>query len=91
MSILVFIFLGLIVGYVARGLFKTTGKDVVLDFGWGVSGAVIAGSLFNHMAATGAVGLNVASALVTALTGAAALLATFHALRGTRYLGRAPL
>lgn len=91
MSIVVFTLLGLIVGYVARGLFKSTGKGVVLDFGLGVSGAVIAGSLFNHMAATGGVGRNVASALVTALTGAAALVATSHALRETRYLRRNPI
>jgi len=66
MSIVVFILLGLIAGYVALGLFKSTGKGVVLDFGLGVIGAVIAGSLFNHIAATSAAGLNIASALVTA-------------------------
>ncbi len=87
----VFIFLGLIAGYVAVRLFKSTGKAVVLDFGLGVIGAVIVGSLFNHIAATGAAGLNTASALVAALTGSAALLATFHGLRDRRYLRRDPV
>jgi uncharacterized membrane protein YeaQ/YmgE (transglycosylase-associated protein family) len=55
--IVVFIFFGLIAGYVALGLFKGTGKGVVWDFGLGVIGAVLAGSLFSHLAATGAVGV----------------------------------
>ena len=91
MSIVVFILLGLIAGYVALGLFKSTGKGVVLDFGLGVIGAVIAGLLFSHTAATGAAELNIASALVTALTGAAVLLATPHAIRDTRYSRRDPI
>jgi uncharacterized membrane protein YeaQ/YmgE (transglycosylase-associated protein family) len=89
--IVVFIFLGLIAGYVALGLFKSTGKGVVLEFGLGVIGAVLVGSLFSHLAATGEAGLNTATALVAALTGAAALLATFHGLRDTRYRWRDPI
>jgi uncharacterized membrane protein YeaQ/YmgE (transglycosylase-associated protein family) len=85
--IVVFIFLGLITGYVTVGLFKSTGKGVVWDFGLGVIGAVLVGSLFSRIAATGSPGLNTATALVTALTGAAALLATFHGLRDTRLPG----
>ena len=91
MLIVVFIFLGLIAGYVTLGLFKSTGKGAVLDFGLGVIGAVTAGSLFTHIAATSAAGFNAASALVAALTGAAALLATFHGLRDTRYRRRDPI
>jgi uncharacterized membrane protein YeaQ/YmgE (transglycosylase-associated protein family) len=83
--IVVFIFLGLIAGDVAVGLFKSTGKGVVWDLGLGVVGSVLVGWLFSHIAATGAAGLNTAIALVTALTGAAALLATFHGLRDMRY------
>lgn len=82
---LVFIFLGLIAGYVALRLFKSTGKGVLLDFGLGVIGAVTAGSLFNHLAATTVAGVTIATALVAALTGAAALLATFHGLRDRHY------
>lgn len=85
MSIIVFILLGLIAGDIARGLFKSTGiRDVVLDLGLGVAGAVIFGLLFSHLATTGAAGLNTATALVAALAGAAALLATFHGLRDAR-------
>lgn len=86
MSIVVFVLLGLIAGYVALGLFKGTGKGVVLDFGLGVIGAVIAGSIFNHFAGRTAAGVNVTNALVAALTGAVVLLAACHTMVGdTRY------
>jgi uncharacterized membrane protein YeaQ/YmgE (transglycosylase-associated protein family) len=81
-SIVVFILLGLSAGYVALGLFKSTGKGVLLDFGLGVIGAVIAGSIFNHFAARTAVEVNAASALVAALTGAVVLLASCHTMLG---------
>jgi uncharacterized membrane protein YeaQ/YmgE (transglycosylase-associated protein family) len=84
-SIVVFISLGLIAGYVALGLFASTGTGVVLDLGLGVGGAALVGSLFEHIAARSPAGLNTASALVAALAGAAALLATFHGVRDTRY------
>ena len=91
MVVLVFILLGLVAGYVAVGLFNSTGKGVVLDFGLGVIGAVLAGALFSRIAAPGAAGLNAASALIAALTGAAALLATFHGLRDRRYQPHDPM
>ena len=81
-SIVVCILLGLIAGYVVLGLFKSTGKGIVLDFGLGVVGAVIAGSIFNHFAARAAAGVNVASALVAALTGPVVLLGACHAMLG---------
>jgi uncharacterized membrane protein YeaQ/YmgE (transglycosylase-associated protein family) len=83
--IIVFISLGLIAGYIAHGLSTSTRNAVVLDLVLGVAGAVITGSLFSYIAATGSAGFNTASALVAALAGAAALLATFHGLRDTRY------
>jgi uncharacterized membrane protein YeaQ/YmgE (transglycosylase-associated protein family) len=90
-SIVVFVLLGLAAGYVALGLFKSTGKGVVLDFGLGIIGAVIAGSIFNHFAARTAAGVNVASALVAALTGAVVLLGVCHTILGdTRYRPQDP-
>jgi len=84
-AIIIFIFLGLIAGYAMRGLSKTSGNGVMLDLGLGVAGAVIAGSLFSHIAATDCAGFNTARALVAALAGAAALLTTFNGLRDTRF------
>ena len=84
MPILIFILLGVVCGYIAVGLFKSTGLGVVFDIGLGVIGAVIAGAIFNRIAVPDVAGLNTASALIAALTGAAALLATFHGLRDGR-------
>jgi uncharacterized membrane protein YeaQ/YmgE (transglycosylase-associated protein family) len=89
--IVVFILLGLIAGYGVLGIFNSTGKGVVLDFGLGVIGAVVVGSLFSQIAATSAARLNAATALVAALTGAVALLATFHRLHDIRRRRRDPI
>lgn len=82
MSIVVFVLLGLVAGYLALGLCNSTGKGAVLDFGLGVIGAVIAGSIFKHFAARTAAGVDVTSALVAALTGAVVLLAVRHTMLG---------
>lgn len=86
MLTVVFILLGLIAGYVAVRRFKSIGRGVALDLGLGVAGAISAGSLFNYLAATTIPGFTTTSALVAALMGAAALLATFHGLREGRHL-----
>jgi uncharacterized membrane protein YeaQ/YmgE (transglycosylase-associated protein family) len=83
----VFILFGLIAGYVAVGLFRSTGKDVMVDFGLGVIGAVIAGSIFNHFAASTPAGVNIASALVVALTGPVVLLGACHTVLGKTAFG----
>lgn len=85
MLVLVFILLGLATGYIARGVFNSTNTGVVLNFGLSIIGAVAGGSLFNYIAGKDTAGLNAAPALLAALTGAAALLATFHGLRDTRH------
>ena len=91
MVIVVFILLGLIAGYVARGLFTSVKTSVVFDFGLSIIGAVVAGSLFNSITAKGTAGLDAAPELVAALTGAAASLATFHGLRDARYRRGKPI
>jgi len=58
----------------------------MVNIGVGVVGAVMAGSLFNHVAATGAAVLSISDALVAAVTGAVVLLAGYHAtLRWRQY------
>jgi uncharacterized membrane protein YeaQ/YmgE (transglycosylase-associated protein family) len=80
MSIIVFILLGLAVCGFTHGLLDSTRIAAMVDLCMGVIGAVIAGALFNHIAATGAARLNTTSALVAALTGAVVLLAACHAM-----------
>lgn len=85
MPIIVFSLLGLAACGFTRGLFNSTVGGVMVDLCLGVIGAVVAGSLFNHIATTDAPGLAIASGIV-AIAGAAVLLAAFHAIfRETRY------
>jgi methenyltetrahydromethanopterin cyclohydrolase len=84
MSFIVFILLGLAVCGFTHALFNT--RAVMVDLGVAVIGAVMAGALLNHIAATGAGVLSITDALVAAGTGAVALVAASHAtLRCARY------
>jgi uncharacterized membrane protein YeaQ/YmgE (transglycosylase-associated protein family) len=80
MSILAWIVLGLIAGFVASKLVNRTGEGIVLDIVLGVVGAVLGGWIFNRFGATGVTGFNVWS-LVVAVVGAVVLLLIVHAIR----------
>lgn len=85
MSILTWIILGLIAGFVASKLVNKTGEGVVMDIVLGVVGAVAGGWLFNQFGQPGVTGLNLWS-FVVAVIGAVILLVLYHAItgRGTR-------
>jgi uncharacterized membrane protein YeaQ/YmgE (transglycosylase-associated protein family) len=85
MSILAWIVLGLIAGFLASKIVNKTGEGVVMDIVLGVVGAVAGGWLFNRFGEPGVTGLNLWSILV-AVIGAVILLVLYHALtgRGTR-------
>jgi uncharacterized membrane protein YeaQ/YmgE (transglycosylase-associated protein family) len=80
MSLIAWIVLGLIAGFVASKLVNRTGEGLLLDILLGVVGAVLGGWLFNRFGATGVTGLNVWSLLV-AIVGAVVLLLIVHAIR----------
>lgn len=89
MSFVIFILLGLAVCGFTHALFNTSRMAVMVDLGVAVIGAVMAGALFNHIAATGAAVLSITDALVAAVAGAVGLLAAYHAaLRCTWYRRR---
>ena len=85
MSILAWVVLGLIAGFVASKIVNKTGEGVVMDIVLGVVGAVAGGWLFNRFGEPGVTGLNLWS-IVVAVIGAVILLVLYHALtgRGTR-------
>jgi hypothetical protein len=86
MSFIVFILLGLAVCGFTHALFNTSRIAVIVNLGMAVIGAVTAGALFNHIAATGAAVSSITDALVAAVTGAVGLPAAYHAtLRCMRY------
>ena len=83
MSILSWIVLGLIAGFIASKLVNRTGEGILLDIALGILGAVIGGYLTSLLGfSAGISGLNIPS-LVVAILGAVVFLVVYHALRRT--------
>ena len=80
MSILAWIVLGLIAGFIGSKIVNRTGEGLVLDIILGVVGAVVGGWLFNQFGASGVSGLNLYSVLVS-VVGAVVVLIVYHAIR----------
>ena len=88
MSILAWIVLGLIAGFIASKIVNGSGEGALLDIVLGIFGAVAGGWLFNTFGASGVTGLNLYSILVS-VVGAVVVLFLYHALTGRS--GRARL
>jgi uncharacterized membrane protein YeaQ/YmgE (transglycosylase-associated protein family) len=80
MSILAWIVLGLIAGFIGSKLVNNTGEGFFLDIILGVVGAVVGGWAFSFFGAAGVTGLNLYSLLV-AVIGSVIFLISYHALR----------
>jgi uncharacterized membrane protein YeaQ/YmgE (transglycosylase-associated protein family) len=79
MSIIAWIVLGLIAGFIASKLVNKSGEGMLMDIILGVVGSVVGGWLFHMFGMPGVTGLNVYS-LVVAVVGAAVFLVIYHAL-----------
>jgi len=80
MTLLAWIGLGLIAGFIGSKIVNRTGEGVLLDILLGVVGAVIGGWLFSMFGHAGVTGLNLYSILV-AVVGSIVFLAIYHAVR----------
>jgi uncharacterized membrane protein YeaQ/YmgE (transglycosylase-associated protein family) len=83
MSILAWIILGLVAGFIASKLVNRSGGSLVLDLVLGIVGAVVGGFLFNQFGSAGVSGLNLYSLLVATI-GAVVVLLIYHLLVGRR-------
>ena len=83
MSIIGWIVLGLIAGFIASKIVNKQGEGVVLDIILGIVGAVVGGWLFSMFGAQGVDGLNIYSMFV-AVVGAIVVLLIYHAATGRR-------
>ncbi len=81
MSIVAWIILGLIAGFLGSKIVNKSGEGIVLDIVLGIIGAVVGGFLFNQFGAAGVSGLNVYS-LIVAVIGAVVVLVLYHAIVG---------
>lgn len=80
MSILAWIVLGLLAGFIGSKLVNKSGEGVIVDILLGIVGAILGGWLFNRFGQPGVTGLNLYSLLV-AVVGSVLFLVIYHALR----------
>jgi uncharacterized membrane protein YeaQ/YmgE (transglycosylase-associated protein family) len=83
MSIVGWILLGLIAGWIASKIVDKSGQGFLLDIVLGIVGAIVGGYLFALVGAEGITGFNVYS-MVVAVIGAVIVLVGYHALMGRR-------
>jgi uncharacterized membrane protein YeaQ/YmgE (transglycosylase-associated protein family) len=80
MSVLAWIILGLIAGFIGSKIVNKTGEGLILDIILGIVGAIVGGWLFTFLGASGVTGVNLYS-IVVAVVGAIAVLLAYHAIR----------
>ena len=80
MSLLAWLLLGLLAGFIASHLVNHHGEGMVLDVLLGIVGAIIGGWVFHFFGATGVTHLNLYSVIV-AVSGSVLFLVVYHAIR----------
>jgi len=83
MSIIGWIILGLISGFIASKIVNRTGEGFFLDIALGIVGAIVGGFIFTAVGATGVTGFNLYSMFV-AVVGAIVVLVLYHAVFNRR-------
>jgi uncharacterized membrane protein YeaQ/YmgE (transglycosylase-associated protein family) len=83
MSIISWIILGLIAGFIGSKIVNSQGQGLWLDIVLGIVGAVVGGFLFSVFGATGVTGLNIWS-LIVAVIGSVVVLWLYHLFVGRR-------
>ena len=81
MTLLAWIVLGLVAGFVASKIVNGTGEGLLMDLVLGIVGAVAGGWLFNSFGEAGVTGLNLYSVFVSVI-GAVVVLFIYHAITG---------
>jgi uncharacterized membrane protein YeaQ/YmgE (transglycosylase-associated protein family) len=79
MSIIGWLILGLIAGFIASRIVNKAGEGLILDIVLGIIGAFIGGYLFSVFGAEGVTGFNLYSMFV-AIIGAIVVLVIYHAI-----------
>jgi uncharacterized membrane protein YeaQ/YmgE (transglycosylase-associated protein family) len=80
MSILAWIVLGLIAGFIGSKIVNKRGEGLMLDIVLGIVGAIVGGYLFSVFGAHGVTGVNLYSMFV-AVIGSIVVLVVYHAIR----------
>jgi uncharacterized membrane protein YeaQ/YmgE (transglycosylase-associated protein family) len=85
MSVLAWIVLGLIAGWIASMIVDNGGRGPILDILLGVVGGLVGGAIFSAVGAVPVTGFNLYS-LFVAVVGAVIVLVIYHAVAGRRRL-----
>ena len=83
MSIIAWLILGLIAGFIGSKLVNRTGEGLMLDIVLGIVGAFVGGFLFTTFGAAPITGLNIYS-MIVAVVGSVVVLMIYHAVFGRR-------
>ena len=83
MSIISWIILGLIAGFIGSKLVDRRGQGFWLDIALGIIGAIVGGFLFEFFGGTGITGLNIWS-MIVAIVGSVVVLVIYNALTTRR-------
>ena len=83
MSIISWIILGLIAGFIGAKIVNREGQGFWLDIALGVVGALVGGFLFSMFGASGVTGLNIYS-MIVAIVGAVVVMLLYNAVTGRR-------
>jgi uncharacterized membrane protein YeaQ/YmgE (transglycosylase-associated protein family) len=83
MSIIGWLVLGLIAGFIASKIVNKSGEGLILDIVLGIIGAFVGGFLFTQFGAVGVTGFNLYSMLV-AVIGAIVVLVVYHLIVARR-------
>jgi len=80
MSIIGWIVLGLIAGFIGSKIVNRSGQGIVIDIVLGIIGAIVGGWLFGIIGHVGITGFNLYSMFV-AVIGSVIVLLVYHAIR----------
>jgi uncharacterized membrane protein YeaQ/YmgE (transglycosylase-associated protein family) len=83
MSIVSWILLGLVAGFIGSKIVHSEGQGLLLDIVLGIVGAIVGGVLFSAFGVGGITGFNIYS-LIVAVIGSIVVLWVYHALAGRR-------
>jgi uncharacterized membrane protein YeaQ/YmgE (transglycosylase-associated protein family) len=83
MSIIAWLILGLVAGFLGSKIINKSGEGVLVDILLGIVGAIVGGFVFTFFGAEGVNGFNLYS-LIVATVGAVIVLVIYHAIAGRR-------
>ncbi len=83
MSVISWIILGVIAGFLGSKIVNKSGQGIIMDIVLGIVGAIVGGLIFNFFGQSGVTGLNIYS-LIVSVIGAVVVLWLYHQVSGRR-------